>query len=137
MREGDIMRMLLYQPGEAPVERDVAADQDQLTELLGTSQYEWMTVRFLQICVIHDADGKAAGKKLNRLLGKTPLYGDFLVCGIAWDDDGVTDAVALTNQQVNLVKNVIFDRIPDEDHLDLSLPSYARKKAAESDGENG
>ena len=92
----------------------VVLDEEMKISGLTTAMSEPHEIEYT-ICVIHDADGKAAGKKLNRLLGKTPLYGDFLVCGIAWDDDGVTDAVALTNQQVNLVKNVIFDRIPDED----------------------
>lgn len=122
------MRMLLYRPGNDPQEVDVDASVEALTPVLGTDQYEWMTVRMLGFCVIHDPEGKEAGKLLNRLLGMTPIYGDFLVCGITWDNDGNTSATPIDLRLRQLLIKTIFNKIPTSDDLTDSLPSYARRK---------
>lgn len=124
------MRMLLYQPGEDPIETDVEASVESLAPVLGTDQYEWMTVRMLMFCVIHDPYGKDGGKALNRMLGTTPLYGDFLVCGIDWDKDGNTFATPLDDRKIELLKNVIFNKFPKGDDLRDNLPSYAKGEEA-------
>lgn len=121
------MRMLLYQPGCDARAVDVEAEVPALAEVLGTEQYEWMTVRLLSFCVIHDPDGRAAGKPLNRMLGKTPIFGDFLVCGIEWDDNGVTKAISLTPRQMGLLTNTVFNKFPTGDNPEDNLPSFARK----------
>ena len=121
------MRMLLYRPGNDPQEVDVDASVEALTPVLGTDQYEWMTVRMLGFCVIHDPGGKEAGKPLNRLLGMTPIYGDFLVCGITWDNDGNTSATPIDLRLRQLLIKTIFNKIPTSDDLTDSLPSYARR----------
>lgn len=122
------MRMLLYKPGCDPQEVDVKASELELSAIVGTREYEWMTVRMLGICVIHDSGGKAAGKKLNRMLGMTPIYGDFLVCGITWDNDGNTSAISLADKQVALLKDIVFNKFPQGDDVAANLPSYARRK---------
>lgn len=104
------MRMLLYKVGEEPTEAEV--EVSDLPAYLGTDQYEWMTVRILTFCVIHDPEGKQKGKPLNRVLGKTKLYGDFLVCGLDWDDDGNTDAISISDGLIGLMKSTIFNRFP-------------------------
>ena len=119
------MRMLLYRPGMEPIEQDVEASVESISPVLGTDQYEWMTVRMLMLCVIHDPHGKDEGKGLNRLLGTTPLYGDFLVCGIDWDKDGNTFATALDDKCIGMVKSIIFNKFPTEDDLKNNQPSYA------------
>ena len=124
------MKMLLYRPGEKPVETDVEASVESLAQVLGTDQYEWMTVRMLGFCVIHDPDGKAEGKPLNRLLGMTPLYGDFLVCGIDWDDNGNTRATPISVRLRSLLIDTIFNKIPTTDDLTDQLPSYAKELRA-------
>lgn len=121
------MRMLLYQPGKEPVEKDVEPNVESFSPILGTDQYEWMTVRMLMLCVIHDPAGKQAGGQLNRLLGTTPIYGDFLVCGIDWDQDGNTFATPIDDKRIGLLKSVIFNKIPTEADLTDNVPSYRRK----------
>ena len=123
------MRMLLYRPESEPIEQDVDASVDSITPVIGTDQYEWMTVRMLMLCIIHDPNGKDKGMRLNRILGTTPIYGDFLVCGIDWDKDGNTFATPLDDQRIGLLKNVIFNKIPTEGDLTDHLPSYARKRS--------
>ncbi len=122
------MRMLLYRPGNGPEELDVDASVEALTPVLGTDQYEWMTVRLLGFCVIHDPEGKASGKPLNRMLGMTPIYGDFLVCGIEWDDDGNTRATPVSLRLRQLLMHTVFNKIPTSDDVTDNLPSYARRK---------
>lgn len=122
------MRMLLYRPGKEPSEVEIEPNVEALSQVLGTEQYEWMTVRMLKLCVIHDPEGKASGHAVNRLLGMTPIYGDFLVCGIDWSDEGDTWPVGLVDKQVQLVTEVIFNKFPDPNNLEASLPSYARNR---------
>lgn len=108
------MRMLLYRVDEEAAEVDVADDAEAIGGILGTGEQGRMTVRMLRICILHDPEGGRAGRPLNRMLGRTPLYGDFLVCGIDWDDKGSMWAVALDEEQVQVVRDVIFDRLPTD-----------------------
>lgn len=127
------MKMLLYRPGMGPSEVNVEPSVESIAPFVGTDQYEWMTVRMLGFCVIHNPEGKATGGPLNRMLGKTPLFGDFLVCGIAWDDEGNTRATPVSVRLRKLLVETIFNKFPQSDDVEDNLPSYARKQKGAED----
>lgn len=110
-----LMKMLLYKPGCDPTTCDVEASVEALTPVLGTDQYEWMTVRMLHFCVIHDPEAKDKGLPLNRVLGQTPIYGDFLVCGLDWDEEGNSKVLPVNLGLRRLLVETIFNKFPDED----------------------
>lgn len=103
--------MMLYKVGEEPAFVDVKVPDD-LESIVGTDQYEWMTVRILTFCIIHDAEGREHGKPLNRVMGKTKLYGDFLVSGLTWDDDGNTEVISISDGLASLMRGTIFNKMP-------------------------
>ena len=101
------MRTLLYRVGQEPVFFD--AEIADFPAVIGAPEIEWMTVRFLKICIVRDSRGAESGKPVCQVLGKTPIYGDFLVTCIDWDDDGNTEATPMTDGFASMVKHMLFN----------------------------
>ena len=101
------MRTLLYRVGQEPVDYDV--EIPDFSAAIGAPEIEWMTVRFLKLCIVRDSRGEKSGKPVCQVLGKTPIYGDFLVTCIDWDDDGNTEATPMTDGFASMVKHMLFN----------------------------
>lgn len=102
------MRTLLYRVGQEPV--DCEAEIADFGSIIDAPEIAWMTVHLLKIGIVYDACGKAGGKPVCQVLGTTPIYGDFLVTCIDWDDDGITEATPITDGFAAMVKHMVFDK---------------------------
>lgn len=107
------MRTLLYRVGEEPVFKEV--EKADFASVIDAPELEWMTVRFLKMCIICDARGEASGKPVCQVLGKTPIYGDFLVTCVDWDDDGNTWETSVTDGFASMIQHMIFSKTYGKD----------------------
>ena len=112
------MRTLLYRVGQEPVDFD--AEIPDFPAAIGAPEIEWMTVRFLKLCIVRDSRGEESGKPVRQVLGKTPIYGDFLVTCIDWDDDGNTEVTPMNDGFASMVKHMLFNH------------EYGKKKEGEA-----
>ena len=101
------MRTLLYRVGQEPVDYD--AEIPDFAAVIGAPEIEWMTVRFLKLCIVRDSRGADSGKPVCQVLGKTPIYGDFLVTLMDWDDEGNTWASPINDGFASMVKHMLFN----------------------------
>ena len=101
------MRTLLYRVGQEPVFYE--AEIDDFASVIDAPELDWMTVRFLKVCIVRDARDKDSGKPVCQVLGKTPIYGDFLVTCVDWDDDGNTWATSVDNGFAAMVQHMLFN----------------------------
>ena len=99
------MKTLLYRVGQEPI--DCEAEIADFPAVIGAPEIEWMTVRFLKLCIVRDSRNAESGKPVCRVLGKTPIYGDFLVTCIDWDDEGNTEATSITDGFASMAKHMI------------------------------
>lgn len=102
------MRTLLYRVGREPI--DCEAEIADFASIIGAPEIGWTTVRLLKIGIVHDVRDKDSGKPVCQVLGTTPIYGDFLVTCIDWDDDGTTEATSITDGFASMVKHMVFTK---------------------------
>lgn len=102
------MRTLLYRVGQEPV--DCEAEAADFASVIGAPEIEWMTVRLLKMCIVRDARDKESGKPVCQVLGTTPIYGDFLVTCIDWDDNGTTEITPITDGFASMVRHMVFNK---------------------------
>jgi hypothetical protein len=105
---GEKMRTLLYRVGQEPVFHE--AEKEEFATIIDAPELEWMTVRFLKMCVICDARGVESGKPVCQTLGKTPIYGDFIVTCVDWDDDGNTWETDVNDGFAAMIRHMIFNK---------------------------
>ncbi len=101
------MRTLVYRVGQEPIDYD--AEIEEFAHVIGAPEIEWMTVRLLKLCIVRDARDKDSGKPVCQVLGKTPIYGDFLVTCVDWDDEGNTWAIPVTDGFASMVRHMLFN----------------------------
>lgn len=102
------MRTLLYRVGQEPVFHE--AEKEEFATIIDAPELEWMTVRFLKMCVICDARGVESGKPVCQTLGKTPIYGDFIVTCVDWDDDGNTWETDVNEGFAAMIRHMVFNK---------------------------